>query len=295
MTRRTRPERKRDLQGLLGQDVPDLTKPVEADTLIAVDRLRAGLGQPRREFNDAKLQALAQSIREQGVLQPLLVRQAGQEFEIIAGERRWRAAQLAGLTEVPVIIRDLTDVQARQVALIENLQREDLNTIDEVDAKLELVAHTLALTPAAARTRLMQLLREAPGPQHQALDEVFAPLGEQWTSFARNKLKILNWPPAILEAVRGGLAYTQAQLIVPVETRHHARLLKLAAGGASRAELQAEIRRLSKGPETAPQAVRVAKVLGSSRWLSRLSTAEQQEVEQWLKTMPDVLRSATQE
>lgn len=295
MTRRTRPERKRDLQGLLGQDAPDLTKPVEADTSIAIDRLRAGLGQPRREFNDARLQTLAQSIREQGVLQPLLVRKAGQDFEIIAGERRWRAAQLAGLTEVPVIIRDLTDVQARQVALIENLQREDLNTVDEVDAKLELVAHTLGLSASGARTRLMQLLREEQGPEHDALDEVFAPLGEQWTSFARNKLKILNWPPAILEAVRGGLAYTLAQLIVPVDARHHPKLLKLAAGGLSRAELQAEIRRLSTAPQTAPQAVRVAKVLGSARWLARLSSTEQQAVEKWLKQMPGVLRSALDE
>ncbi|WP_135229040.1 ParB/RepB/Spo0J family partition protein [Deinococcus fonticola] len=292
MTRRTRPERKRDLQGLLGQDVPDLTRPVEAETLIAVERLRAGLGQPRRQFDDPKLQALAQSVREQGVLQPLLVRKVGQEFEIVAGERRWRAAQLAGLSEVPVIIRDLTDVQARQVALIENLQREDLNTLDEVDAKLELVAQTLGLSPEAARTRLMQLLREEPGAEHAALDEVFAPLGEQWTSFTRNKLKILNWPTAILDAVRGGLAYTLAQLIVPVEARHHTRLLNLAASGASRAELQAEIRKLTTPAVSAPQAARVARVLGSSRWLSRLSSAEQQALEQWLKKMPQVLRSA---
>lgn len=101
---------------------------------VGIDQLSAGAGQPRRKFVEESLDELADSIREHGILQPLLVREkdggAGQ-YEIIAGERRWRAAQRAQLHEVPVIVLDLSDVQAYEVALIENLQREDLDPIDE--------------------------------------------------------------------------------------------------------------------------------------------------------------------
>ncbi len=102
--------------------------------MLGVDQLRPGAGQPRRIFKDEALAELADSIRQHGVLQPLLVRLVDEDaslYEIIAGERRWRAAQLAQLHEVPVVVLDLTDVQAYEVALIENLQREDLDPIDE--------------------------------------------------------------------------------------------------------------------------------------------------------------------
>ncbi|MBS0660732.1 MAG: ParB/RepB/Spo0J family partition protein [Verrucomicrobia bacterium] len=87
--------------------------------------------QPRREFKDDKLQELVDSIREQGILQPLVARKVGAKFELIAGERRWRAAKLAGLAKVPVIEREATDQQVVELALIENLQRADLNPIEE--------------------------------------------------------------------------------------------------------------------------------------------------------------------
>ncbi|RJF75197.1 ParB/RepB/Spo0J family partition protein [Deinococcus cavernae] len=150
---------------------------------MAIDLLRPGPGQPRREFDDLKLNQLARSISEQGVLQPLLVRPAGDLYEIVAGERRWRAARMANLTEVPVVVRTLSDHQARQVALIENLQREDLNTVDEVDAKLELVALALQVTPAEARRRLMQMLREPDSQQHAAVAALFEALGENLVVF----------------------------------------------------------------------------------------------------------------
>ncbi|OLV17192.1 Chromosome (plasmid) partitioning protein ParB [Deinococcus marmoris] len=133
-------------------------------TSLPVTLLRPGTGQPRRAFDPVKLEQLASSIRERGMLQPLLVRPVGESYEIVAGERRWRAAQQAGLQEVPVLVRDLTPEEARQLALIENLQREDLNAVDEVDAKLALVALALGVTPVEARTRLLQMLREASMP-----------------------------------------------------------------------------------------------------------------------------------
>ncbi len=101
---------------------------------LSVHRIVRGQYQPRREMDEAALEELASSIRTQGIIQPLIVRPIGDQYEIIAGERRWRAAQLAGLTEVPVIIRHIPDDAAIAIALIENIQREDLNPIEEAMA-----------------------------------------------------------------------------------------------------------------------------------------------------------------
>ncbi|GIX31641.1 MAG: chromosome partitioning protein ParB [Porticoccaceae bacterium] len=99
---------------------------------VPLEWLVRGRHQPRREFDPAALEELADSIRSQGILQPIVVRPLGPErFEIVAGERRWRAAQLAGLTEVPVLVREVGDEAAMAMALIENLQREDLNPVEE--------------------------------------------------------------------------------------------------------------------------------------------------------------------
>jgi len=113
---------------------------------VSVGELRPGRYQPRLQLRQESLAELAESIREQGVLQPLIVRAISAvdgdatTYEIVAGERRWRAAQLAGLTSVPVIVRELTDQEALAVALIENLQREDLNPIDQAQSMSRLVA-----------------------------------------------------------------------------------------------------------------------------------------------------------
>ncbi len=104
---------------------------------VAIELIRPGAFQPRRRFDEAELEALAQSVREKGVLQPLLVRPVEEEdaaFELIAGERRWRAAQRAGLHRVPVLVRSFGDAEAMEIALIENLQREDLSALEEAEA-----------------------------------------------------------------------------------------------------------------------------------------------------------------
>ena len=113
-------------------DLPDLppTAPVEAD----IDRLAPNAFQPRMDVNDARLQELAQSIKSNGVIQPIVVRRIGDRFQIIAGERRWRAAKLAGLVRVPIVVREVTPGQEKsllEMALVENIQREDLNPIEE--------------------------------------------------------------------------------------------------------------------------------------------------------------------
>jgi len=109
---------------------------------VAIELIRPGAFQPRRHFDEAELEALAQSVREKGVLQPLLVRpieEAAAAFELIAGERRWRAAQRAGLHQVPVLVRALSDIEALEIALIENLQREDLTALEEAEAYRRLI------------------------------------------------------------------------------------------------------------------------------------------------------------
>ena len=129
-----------DRLGALGALVANLTpvnQGVDAYQTLPVHRLQPGRIQARRDFDPAGLEALALSLRQQGILQPLLVRPvAGDRYEIVAGERRWRAAQLAGLSEVPVMVRNLSDEEAQDAGAVENLQRQDLNIIDEVDGFL---------------------------------------------------------------------------------------------------------------------------------------------------------------
>ncbi|MBV9575203.1 MAG: ParB/RepB/Spo0J family partition protein, partial [Gammaproteobacteria bacterium] len=119
--------------------------PQEKLATLAVDQVKRGKYQPRREMDPQTLEELAHSIRAQGVLQPLIVRPVDNTYEIIAGERRWRAAQLAGLTEVPVIIRSIPDEAAMAIALIENIQRENLNPIEEAIA-LQRLSDEFAMT-----------------------------------------------------------------------------------------------------------------------------------------------------
>ncbi|GGR02697.1 putative chromosome 1-partitioning protein ParB [Deinococcus ruber] len=116
-----------------------LSRPVTAagrgaPQTLALNRIVQAGYQPRQSFEPEALAELAQSIRDKGILQPLLVRPRGEGFEIVAGERRWRAAGLAGLLEVPVIIRDLSDREALEIAIVENLQREDLGPLEEARA-----------------------------------------------------------------------------------------------------------------------------------------------------------------
>jgi len=108
--------------------------PVSTPNELPVTRVRPNPFQPRRQFNPESLEELAQSIRVNGIIQPIAVRKSGEEYQIIAGERRWRAAQLAGLTSVPVVVQEFADDKLLELALIENIQREDLNPIELAEA-----------------------------------------------------------------------------------------------------------------------------------------------------------------
>lgn len=106
---------------------------------IKINEIEPNASQPRKFFDDEKLVQLAESIRQHGIIQPIIVKKNNNSYTIIAGERRWRAAKLAGLNRVPVLIKDFTQKQVMEIALIENLQREDLNPIEEADAYMNLM------------------------------------------------------------------------------------------------------------------------------------------------------------
>lgn len=128
-----------------------------ADSMVAIESIHPNPNQPRTHFNDAELNELSDSIAEHGVLQPLLVRKDAEGYEIIAGERRYQASKIAGLTEVPVIIKDVDDQKMLEIALIENLQRSDLNPIEEAKGYKQLIKQSgmtqEALSKAVSKSR----------------------------------------------------------------------------------------------------------------------------------------------
>ena len=133
----------RGLGSLIG-NIDEATRVDESDKAdglveLDIDRIQRGKFQPRTVFDQQSLQELADSIRAQGIVQPVVVRPEGNHYELVAGERRWRAAQLAGLQKIPAVIRELDARSAAAIALIENIQREDLNPLDEAQAFLRLI------------------------------------------------------------------------------------------------------------------------------------------------------------
>jgi len=169
----------RGLDALLaGNDPPAVSN--DKPATLKVDQLQAGKYQPRTRMDEASLAELAESIKSQGIIQSILVRPiSGTKFEIIAGERRWRAAKLAGLHEVPVVVRDVPDSSALAMALIENIQREDLNALEEAAGVQRLIAEFGLTHEKAAQaigrsrtatTNLLRLLGLSKAVQGMLLD-----------------------------------------------------------------------------------------------------------------------------
>jgi ParB family chromosome partitioning protein len=162
---------------------------------VAVERITPSPFQPRRTFDEAKIDELAGSIRNQGIIQPLVVRPKGDDFELIAGERRWRAAIKAGLTRVPVVVRDASDHEALQLALVENLQREDLNPIEE----------------ATGYRRLQEEF-------HWSQEVMAEKVGKSRPAIA-NALRLLTLPSEVqTEVVGGNLPAGQARALLGLHT-----------------------------------------------------------------------------
>jgi ParB family chromosome partitioning protein len=161
--------------------VPEMSAAVARDYFICpIEQIRPNKNQPRKHFAPEKLEELAASIREQGIIQPLVVTKKDGHYEIIAGERRWRAAQKAGLHEVPVVIREATDATVMELALIENIQRQDLNAIEEAQAYRSLVdQYGISQDDVARRvgknrttvTNSLRLLKLPDAIQHDIIEE----------------------------------------------------------------------------------------------------------------------------
>jgi len=230
------------------------SKPTTAPTTLPLSTLYTQ-AQPRRRFE--RIEELAESIRAQGVLQPLLVKPDGdgQRYRVIAGERRLRAAHLAGLTEVPVRILNLTDEEARVVALLENLQREDLNPYEETVGVLELLSEDLAKSRAEVVSLLRRMRKERRGeaghnvmasPEAQRVEETFKALGRMtWESFVQNRLPLLSLPEDLREALEtGAIPYTAALELKKVKDgAYRAELIRQISEGLSLRELKQLVRR----------------------------------------------------
>lgn len=164
--------------------------------VIAIDKIQRGSYQPRRDFNQVALQELADSIKTQGIIQPVVLRIQGDAYELIAGERRWRAAQLAGLHEIPAVVRDISDKAALAIGLIENIQREDLNPIEEAQA-LHRLMEEFSLSQA----------------------KVAASVGRSRSAVA-NLLRLLNLSPEVKMLLeRGDLEVGHAKVLLALEGR----------------------------------------------------------------------------
>jgi len=172
----------------------DTATATEDTNEVPIELIDPSALQPRSNFDDAKLDELARSITTNGVVQPLLLRRKGTRFELIAGERRWRAAQRAGLTKIPAILRDVSDEKLLEIALIENIQREDLNPIEEARAYKKLI-ETLGLTQETVAERV----------------------GRD-RSYVTNYLRLLRLPADIQELVQlGRLSTGHARTLLAVE------------------------------------------------------------------------------
>jgi ParB family chromosome partitioning protein len=189
----------RGLDALLGadNDAPAATASSDAVNTLPVTALQPGKYQPRTRMDQEALNALAASIKAQGIMQPILVRPVGDgKHEIIAGERRWRAARIAGLSSVPVLVRNVPDQQALAVALIENIQREDLNALEEA-AGIDRLIREFSLT-------------------HQAVADA---VGKSRTTVT-NLLRLLDLPPPVRELLAQGqleMGHARALLVLPAD------------------------------------------------------------------------------
>ncbi len=198
---------------------------------LPVKAIQKSPRQPRRYFEPEKQEQLVLSVKQHGILEPLLVRPLNKgKYELVAGERRYRAALEVGLTEVPAIIKELTDEEALQIALIENLQRVDLNPVEETEGILQLLSIQLQQEVEPVVALLYRMENEAKGKVTQnvlgnsegaKVREIFESLGIiSWESFVSSRLPLLNLPEEILKAIRQGkIAYTKAQVIARVKEK----------------------------------------------------------------------------
>jgi ParB family transcriptional regulator, chromosome partitioning protein len=212
----------------LGALIPDAAPPPARDrdpqrpTELDLDLLTPNPHQPRTQIDDAHLDELAQSIRTNGVIQPILVRRSGTQYEIVAGERRWRAAQRAGLLKVPVVVRDVPDESLLRIALIENIQREDLNPVEEAQA-----------------------YRRLSDDHHMSQEEISSAVGKDRATVA-NYMRLLKLPIEVRNDLASGslsMGHARALLGLPDDAAQRRVARETVSGGLSVRETEAMVRR----------------------------------------------------
>jgi ParB family transcriptional regulator, chromosome partitioning protein len=214
--------------------IPDAPEPRTTPTDVEIDRLAPNDFQPRAHVDDARLEELASSIKSNGVIQPIVVRTVGDRFQIIAGERRWRAAVKAGLLRVPIVIRDVAPGQERsllEMALIENLQREDLNPIDQA----------LAYQRLSDEFQLKQ-------------EDIAAAVGKDRASIA-NHLRLLRLPDEVRAEVASGrlsMGHARALVALPAEADQRRLSREVIARSLSVRETEAMVKRSMESIGVAP-------------------------------------------
>lgn len=197
--------------------------------VISISQIVLPNQQPRRYFNPEKMMTLVESVRQHGILEPILLRSLDNNtYELVAGERRYRAAKEVGLDQIPAVVRPMTPDEALQIALVENLQREDINPVEETEAILQLLVLKLNLSideVTAQLYRMRHIMRGEVGqnvltsPEYdEAIVSVFSSVGFKWESFITSRLPLLKLPSEILDVLRQGrIEYTKAQAIAKVK------------------------------------------------------------------------------
>lgn len=202
----------RGLGSLMGEAQSETGYSAASEHFVSIEDIFPNPNQPRTHFNETELEELSESIREHGVLQPLLVRKKGKRYEIIAGERRYQASKIAGLKELPVIVKDVDDQAVMELALIENLQRSDLNPIEEARGYKQLI--------------------KASGMTQEALSKAVS----KSRSTITNSLRLLDLPEAVQEYLYEGkltAGHARAILAVPFEEQRIKLADKVVAEGLS--------------------------------------------------------------
>src|SRR5687767_4796053 len=220
-------------------DVPEV-RSGSAPTEVDVDQISPNEHQPRHRFEDARLDELAQSIKANGVIQPIVVRKVDAGYRIIAGERRWRAAQRAGLTRIPVVIKDVSagsNAQLLEMALVENIQREDLNPIDQA-AAYEKLSSDFSMTQ----------------------EEIAAAVGKDRSSVA-NHMRLLKLPQEVrAEVAAGRLSMGHARALIAIADEGSQRQIarEVIARNLSVRETEAMVKRIGRDPAAAERRAPVA-------------------------------------
>jgi ParB family chromosome partitioning protein len=239
MAEKRRPALGRGMAALLSNAAPPASAaaalPGRSLLQLPVEAIERNPNQPRKRFEEAKLEELAASIREHGIVEPILVRREGGRYRILAGERRWRAAQRAGLREIPAVVREASEREAFELALVENLQREDLNAIEEAEA-YEVLIDDHGLTQEAIAQRV----------------------GKERSTVA-NALRLLKLPAEVRDLVKDGqldMGHARALLGLDGEEAIRRAAQRVVREGLSVRATEALVRELTTKGRPAPSAAR---------------------------------------